>query len=230
LQLRWSKADLLRILDARLNRLIQHNYSGGDVTWRDIFPEQVNRQATGDYVVERTLYRPRDIIQFCNCCIALASDKPQISAQNVRDAETEYSTLRFRSLGDEWAADYPELLDVAGILKKRMPLFPVDEIDANQLDGYCIKELESDFPGKLREHFQDYYNGNISLDELRAQVLGIFYDVGLVGLKVDTSKPVSWSFLDRDVLRAAEILPTTRVAICPMFFRVLSVNVIGDAV
>jgi len=92
-----------------------------------------------------------------------------------------------------------------------------------------LRELEADYPGNLREHFQDYYNGTITVEELRGRVLSVFYDVGLVGLKVDTSKPISWSFLDRDILRAAEIRPNTRVAICPMFFRVLNVSVVGGA-
>jgi hypothetical protein len=221
LPLHWSKGNLLRVLDSRLNRLIRHNFSGAPISWTHVFPASVNRTDTGDYLVERTLHRPRDIIQFCNCCIELATDRPEITAQNVRDAESQYSTLRFRSLGDEWAVDYPELLEVAGLLKRRAALFPVSDILADQLDGFCVKDIEGGYTGRLSEHFRNYYDGAIALEELRARVVGVFYEVGLVGLKVDVSKPVSWSFADRDVLRAAEIVADTRVAICPMFYRVL---------
>lgn len=224
LQLRWSQPSLLRILDARLNRLIRHNYSGTAVSWSDVFPVQVNREETGSYLVERTLYRPRDIIQFCNCCIELATDRPEITAQNIRAAETQYSTLRYRSLGDEWSADYPELLEVAELLKGRARLFPVTDIKADQLDGFCVKELEADYPGRLAQHFRDYYNGAIGMEALRARVIGIFYEVGLVGIKPDVSAPISWSFLDRDVLRSADITAEARVAVCPMLYRVLNIQ------
>jgi len=224
LPLRWTKTTLFKILDARLNRLIRHNYAGTPIVWSDIFPAQVNRQDTGDFLVERTLYRPRDIIQFCNCCIELATDKPEITAQNVRDAETQYSTLRFRSLGDEWAADYPELLEVAELLKGRQALFPVTDIGSDQLDGYCVQEVEAAHPGRLSAYFRQYYDSSLDLPELRAQVLTIFHSVGLVGIKPDTSSPVSWSFLDRDILRAAEITPDARIAVCPMFYRVLGIQ------
>lgn len=147
--------------------------------------------------------------------VALRHDLLQRVFRETRD------TLRFRSLGDEWATDYPELLDVAELLKRRPPMFPLSDISADQLDGYCLKEVETGYSSGLYDHFRSYYDNSISVEELRARVIGVFYEVGLVGLKLDRSGPISWSFLDRDVLRVAEVTPDTRVAICPMFYRVL---------
>jgi len=214
----------LAVLDRRLSKLIRHQYSAGPISWRDVFPDHVGKEDTSDYLVERTLYRPRDIIQFCNTCIDLSIDKPDITAQSVRDAESTYSTLRFRSLGDEWAADYPELLDVAGMLKRRAPLFPVSDITIGQLDGYCIQELDAAPVSRLHEIFRSYYDGALTFEELRARVLATFYEVGLIGLKVDGTAPLSWSFKERDVLRGADIGPDTKVAISPMFYRVLGTD------
>lgn len=224
LPLSWSKETLLTVLDRRLTKLVRRQYSTEPVSWRDVFPPKVGREDTSDYLVQRTLYRPRDIIQFCNRCIELAVDRPDISAQMVRDAESTYSTLRYRSLGDEWAADYPELLDLTAILKKRPPLFPAFDITVEQLDGHCIQEMTAAPRSPLHEAFAAYYNESISADELRARVLAIFYEVGLIGLKADSHSSVSWSFTERDVLHSADIGPDTRVAICPMFYRALGTD------
>jgi hypothetical protein len=221
LPLSWNPDSLLSIMDKRLNKLVRNRYSGSPVSWRDLFPKKVSAVDAGDYLIERTLYRPRDIIQFCNCCIELSSEKPEISAQSVRDAESTYSTLRFRSLGDEWAADYPELLHVAQLLRRRPAMFPITDITSEQLDPYCLEELGSVTHSRLYGHFKAYYDGQFNADELRAKVIKVFYEVGLVGLKPSISSPISWSFRERDVLRTAEIGTQTRVVICPMFHRVL---------
>ena len=223
LPISWTKDTLMSVLDKRLSKLIQRKYSASPITFRDIFPQRLGQVDTAKFLVERTLYRPRDIIQFCNCCIDLSVDRPDITAQSVRDAESTYSTLRFRSLGDEWAADYPELLTVAELLRKRPPLFPATDITAEQLDGYCISELTAGPRSRLRDHFQAYYDGTIAIDELRARVLGVFYEVGLIGLKRDVNQPISWSFKERDVLRSADIGAESRVAVSPMFNRVLGI-------
>lgn len=225
LPLTWSKEGLLDVMDRRLNRLVKHRYSSAKVAWQDVFPSKVGQVDAGDYLVQRTLHRPRDIIQFCNYCIELSVGKSEISAQSIREAESTYSTLRFRSLGDEWAADYPELLEVADVLKKRPAMFPVSEITRDQLDGLCVREIEARPPSRLYEQFRLYYDGSISVDDLRARVVAVFYEVGLVGVKMGTSQAVSWSFRERDVLRSADIATDTRVAISPIFYRVMATDV-----
>lgn len=222
LPLTWTRDTLLDVLDRRLNRLIKHRFSHAAMSWSDVFPRNIGQEDTADYLAERTLLRPRDIIQFCNCCIEQSVQRSEISAKSVRDAESIYSTLRFRSLGDEWAADYPELLEVADLLKKRPKMFPASDITADDLDGHCIKEIDARPPSRLYDHFRQYYDGAIKIDELRSRVAGVFYEVGLVGLKTDVAQPVSWSYKERDVLHTAEIGPETRLAISPMFYRVLA--------
>jgi hypothetical protein len=229
LSITWTKEQLLSVLDERLNRLVKSTYSGRRVTWKDVFPESINRVETGDYLVERTLYRPRDIIQFCNCCIELATDRPSITAQMVRDAEAQYSQLRFRSLGDEWAADYPELLDVSDLLKRRPQLFPISDLSESDLEKLCLSEIERDPPGRLSQLFQSYIDEKIKLDELRERLVDTFYIVGLVGIKPEANKPVSWSFRERDTLGTAEISSAARIAVTPMFYRVLATSAEGTS-
>jgi hypothetical protein len=119
LDLNWSSDQLLQILDARISRLVRQSYTKELVTHKDVLPEFVNKSPTADYILERTLMRPRDVIMFFNACIRQARDNPVISPQMLKEAEGEYSRQRLRSLADEWIADYPDLMDFVDILKNR---------------------------------------------------------------------------------------------------------------
>ena len=68
-----------------------------------------------DYLLKRTLMRPRDVIMFFNACIKKAEGNPQITPQMIKEAEGEYSRQRLRSLADEWSADYPYLMTIFDI-------------------------------------------------------------------------------------------------------------------
>lgn len=69
LPLEWSKAQLIEVLDARIAALIEQRYTTQNVTHRDILPARIDDQPAIDYMLARTMMRPRDLILFFNCCI-----------------------------------------------------------------------------------------------------------------------------------------------------------------
>lgn len=64
--LRWSKEHLTRLLDTRINRMVRQQYTSAAVTHADVLPRLINKTPTIDYVLARTLMRPRDVIMFFN--------------------------------------------------------------------------------------------------------------------------------------------------------------------
>ncbi len=226
LRLEWTKAQLLEVLDRRLNLLVQRHYSGTAVGWRDVFPGTVNREPTEDYLFARSHARPRDIIQFANCCIELATDKPEVTASIVRAAEANYSTMRFRSLADEWAADYPRLLDIAGILRGRPPNFTAEQLSDLQIEEIALRMLDfQPIPGdRVYGWSTELIEGHVNTAGFRSKLIRLMFDVGLVGVKLDPTHSTLWSFLSREVLRDTEVQPGTRIEICPMYHRVLAVR------
>lgn len=227
LPLTWTKSTLLSILDKRIDQLVRRQYTSAAVSWSDLFPKAIGKTPTDEYLVWRTHYRPRDIIQFANCCIDLSVDRPEITAAIVREAEARYSTLRYRSLGDEWAADYPTLLDFANCLKKRPPEFPLVDITDVDLQDLCLRAIGGSLAAgdRLGEWSSQLVDGQITMDLYRRVIAKTFYEVGLVGIKPDEKRKTSWSFLNRDEIREAEIGPKARLAISPMFYRVLGTEV-----
>jgi len=141
LNLSWNKQQLTDILDRRINRLVRQRYTTQKVTHEDLLPKSIMKTSTIDYLEERTLMRPRDIIEFFNFCIVQAADNPKISSQMIKEAEGEYSRTRLRSVAEEWYADYPNLFAFTELLKNRKPHFPFKDISPDECADFCLNLL-----------------------------------------------------------------------------------------
>ncbi len=223
LRLEWSKKDLLNMLDRRVDKLIRRRYTSSTVSYVDILPQSIDRQRLDDFLIDRTLYRPRDIIVFFNACIQQAVDHPKITTTMLKKAEAEYSDRRYRSLGDEWHSDYPDLLTLAKILRGMPPSFLVKDITDAMIEETCLQIAVSDSapPGRLHASCVAVANGNASPNTLRTNIAAVFYHVGLVGLKLEVHTSFYWSFRRDTRISSAEISDSTSVQINPTFFRVL---------
>jgi len=60
-----------------------------------------------DYILDRTLLRPRDAIAYLNECLARGVGKTRLSWDDIQGAEHEYSSRRLLALRDEWKPTYP---------------------------------------------------------------------------------------------------------------------------
>ena len=95
----WTRGELTRLLDERINYSFCSRYrKKHQVTHQDILPENVNGHKAIDFILDRTLMRPRDAIDFFNLCISEAVESPLIEGQMVLDAERIYSRDRLDSL------------------------------------------------------------------------------------------------------------------------------------
>lgn len=227
LRVQWSAPALMSVLNNRIQKLVSRQYMKTPVGWKDLFPDKIGKESSEEYILKRTLYRPRDIVQFANSCIDMAVDRSEITVSMVREAESRYSTLRFRSLGDEWAADYPGLLIAANILKNRPWRFPLASITESDVEKCCLEAFDNDkFPtgSRIAGWVQEVMENNLRLGDFKIRLVKMFYDVGLVGVRPGTKARTSWAFLDREVLREAEIQNDVVLEICPMVFRVLGID------
>jgi hypothetical protein len=226
LELKWSPEQLFEVVERRLNRLVQRQYSGGPVHWQDLLPQRIGKEPTKECLIERTLRRPRDIIQFINCGIGCAVDRPEITATMVREAEAEYSRLRFRSLGDEWASDYPHLLDVAvSILKSRPASFRAEDVTNDDLEKLAL--IVIDLPGGDRLHSasERFLEEKMTPSEYRRSIIKVLCEVGMCGLKTAPGQSTSWSFIAKDTIRDSDISDDARIEVSPMLHRALSINI-----
>jgi len=226
LPIEWTREQLINLLDLRVDALVRQRYTTRSVTHSDLLPSKINKQPSIDYILKRTLMRPRDVILFFNLCIAQAANNPSITAQMIRQAEGEYSRLRLRSLADEWHSDYPKLLCFADLLKGRPALFALESVTEDDCLNLCVKlheqgVLEND---ELSVAALNLVDAKMKFQDFRTTIMAAFYKVSLVGLKLEHYESVSWSIGGRRSVSLAEIGAGTRIAIHPCFWRTLGVR------
>jgi hypothetical protein len=230
----WTRRELEQVLDLRVQELVKQRYTTQLVRLRDILPSRMEGRRGGptgvDYLLERTLMRPRDAIQFLNACLELAVGEPQITVAKLQQAETKYSQQRRTAVADEWKELYPHLIQLTDLLKNHGPRFALREIDDNDLDTICLQihedERRNSHPhGQDVELFRQYLQRSITASELRSRLAQTFYTVGLVGVKLASRLQTMWASEGGPVsLNSAEVNDNTGVCIHKAFWRVLGVN------
>lgn len=222
----WTAKQLTTVLDARINHLLRGRRADTKVTHRDVLPERVGKVLVMEYMLERALMRPRDIILFFNYCIAEAVDRPQITATMIRQAEGEYSKDRLRSLGDEWGGRIPHLLRAAALFKASPESFCLRDVDAARLEELCLAIAADDdiSQDELTSAARQVADCHMSAAEFARVLVSVLFRVGLLGVRLSSgSKPV-WSCNGARTVTSAELSPETRALIHPCFHRALAVT------
>lgn len=225
LDLTWQKDKLVEVLDRRIDKLVKSQYTKQTVTHKDLLQSIrfSKRQVTPaiDYMIDRTLLRPRDLIQFFNICISQSDGKPIIEPRSLIVAEGIYSRERFRALIDEWIGIYPNLALSAQILRKRNTSFKVEDLPLTDIEEHCLQIVTAPeaAEGSALDEMRAVAEGKVRPEIYRKNLILVLYKVGLVGLRTNSSMPISWSFLGSPSVSGAEIEEDSRVYIHPTFWR-----------
>ena len=187
INLQWHRKDLERLVEKRLNQLIRRRYTKEDITCRDVFTSKVDGVPALDYMLERTFYRPRDIILFVNECIALCEGRVQIPAAAIKEAEGRYSRERLQSIGHEWGLVLPNLISTARVFEGMKDHFPINELTEEILCDSCVKILP-DIPSvdddPIAKALNSLTQENTNFQSVRGYIIREFYKVGILGIKI----------------------------------------------
>lgn len=226
LNLKWSEGQLKDLLNKRVNYLVKQRYTNQAVGFKDLLPPKIERTPSIQYMIDRTLMRPRELIEFFNECIEKSEGKTIISKTALLTAEGEYSKKRLRSLQDEWVSDYPSLADLAFILRKSPKQFRVGDLNEEAIQDFLLDYVikHSDRDDFLSLQVRNTIEGSVPLKGFIATLLHVFYKTGLVGLKIETYETTQWSYDGPSVIASDIIDEDTRVKIHPTFYRVLGIK------
>jgi hypothetical protein len=224
LRLRWNKAQLKQLLDLRVAKLIREQYTQKKVTFDDVFRGDIRGESALDYLLTRTLLRPRDVIAFVNECIELCEGKEYVPPSTVQDAERKYSTGRLRSLRDEWSSHYSSLDACTELLRGRQSHFKYSEITEEKLQE-CIQEHWSEIPesdpvGKIA---REYLNNDKTANACVIQILKVLYTTSIIGIKPEATESVSWSHLDDRGVSDGQYKKSSSITVHPMLWRALDI-------
>jgi energy-coupling factor transporter ATP-binding protein EcfA2 len=104
-----------------------------DEVWSAVFAETLEYRKTKsfNYMIDRSLYRPRELIQFCN----IAKEKAKqagalpIDYQIISEAEFSYSENRTKDIAAEYKFQYPGLLSVFEAFRGRVYTFEREDLE-----------------------------------------------------------------------------------------------------
>lgn len=111
-KIQWSPDGLVELLKSRIvyNCKIQNEQIPID-PFLAVFPETVSTSSTTNWLFERTLGRPRELIQLAR----LYSEKNQTdlpSSEVLKEVEVEYSNWKLEDLTTEYSNQYPNLFEL----------------------------------------------------------------------------------------------------------------------
>jgi energy-coupling factor transporter ATP-binding protein EcfA2 len=138
----WDEVGLKALIERRIRASSFIGSSAHGDAWTSLFVATMpsGNEPTFKYMVDRTLYRPRELIQFCNQCIeqspngATIIDGPTITA-----AERIYSRDRAQDIAAEYRFEYIGLGDVFETFRGGNCIFSKDD-----LEFHCLQILEGD--------------------------------------------------------------------------------------
>jgi hypothetical protein len=201
-EISWTKAELLELVDSRVKELCSRKYTTKGVSFNDIFCTKIDQKTPFNYIVERTLMRPRDMILFVNDCLIQAKGKSTVTKTNIQRAEEKYSRDRKRAMIDEWKSCLPSVelcLNTLRTLPKHLGTYSdfSDSIDWTDLEVRLFEigdKFGHDPLGKV-VHAKGFTTSNLSMkNSLLRVLLSQLYRIGALGIKQSEGSPIQYVF------------------------------------
>jgi len=146
----WSKDSLFKLITKRIAFSLPQTSQKSDIDrWNSVFSDQIQGDKTYDYIIDRTLNRPRELIQFCidsrNRSVEIRSDKIDINA--IVSSEIKYSDKRTKDIAMEYKFQFPNLLSIFELFRGKnccLKRSQLEELFAKVLIGDIkLKDCES---------------------------------------------------------------------------------------
>jgi len=228
-KLEWDAKQLHDLVDSRIRSLYRRKYTKQDVDFGDLFSLKVGGVEPLTYILERTLFRPRDMVSFVNECLLQAVGQSDIAPKHIKAAEAEFSRKRLEALYDEWRSTYPSLETVIKLLRRDKEIFAVEDLfrrDSFQetvlavgtRDDWKIDPLFS----VCRAYVED--NATRNLNEVGFAIVEKMYRIGVFGVKLHPDRRYEFSHLDNPILPSGQLTVDTKVRIHPMLHRALGIG------
>lgn len=137
--IRWDESSLLAVAAQR----IKHSFPElkelpNSDAWNAVYAETLRyRNAQSfNYMVDRTLYRPRELIQFCSDTVtdARTDNVVPIDYAIVSRVELDYSAARQKDISSEYRFQYPGLESILEVFRGRIYLF-----ERSDLEMLCLQ-------------------------------------------------------------------------------------------
>lgn len=223
--LEWTKEELAILLNNRLRQL-----SDEQLDVKKAFYKSRRENSTGfDYILERSFYRPRDIISFVNHAIKNANNKEYFTKDILAKAEPSYSLERFQALEDEWSENFGSIKIICEFLRGINDGFRLKSIrDDHFTEVYIIDHPEEEFKGDLLTAILDWKSEKINFVSFLKKVLYVLFRMGVIGIKKGPKYKTAF-YYDRDILiERNDITNNSKFYVHPSLYSYFKVNVLAQ--
>ncbi len=228
LDIKWTPEQLTELVQKRVSEVYRRQYTRENVKIQDIFPKPKGGP-TGltplEYIIERILLRPRDVLQYVNECFSIALDRERISWGTIQKAESAYSQKRLRSLKEEWGDIYPSFEETVEILRNLPDRFSRNEILRNNIDAVITELSVQGTHDPCAVSANKMLNGENREADVINEILLCVYNLGIVGFKVSSLTPYKWSFRDSTPATKNEIKRASGMKIHKMLHSALDIRI-----
>jgi len=139
----WEEPDLLELITKRITKSMpETNKLSDEKKWNAVFAETLDYRKTKsfNYIIDRSLYRPREVMQFCNSIRDKAIEQQKtcpIDYEVIAESEYNYSEGRLKDIAAEYRFQYPGLLTVFETFRGYSYNFTREEIEEHILKIVC---------------------------------------------------------------------------------------------
>lgn len=172
-RIKWEKGNLISVLNERINF---NREKGGleklAIPFNTVFPETVGTSNSDNWLYERTLGRPRELIQLARYYTeSVEADSPSDDA--LKKSEQSYSEWKLDDLCAEYSNQYPGFVDVFSFWKTKFFRYKY-HLQQSEIEEMLLTIL-SDVPLNV-----PWFNA-LSSDTDVNKFLQILYEIGFVG-------------------------------------------------
>ncbi len=231
LDIKWTPDQLTELIQKRVGEVYRKQYTRDNVKIQDIFPKPKGGP-TGltaiEYITERTLLRPRDILQYVNECFSVALNRDRVSWDSIQKAESVYSLKRLRSLKEEWGDIYPSFEETVELLRNLPDKFSRTIIPRANIDSVISELSIQGTQDPCAVVANKMLNGESRESDVINELLLCLYNLGIVGFKVSSLTPYKWSSRDSTPATKNEIKRASGMKIHKMLHSALDIRMNAD--
>lgn len=172
-RIRWDKEKLVRVLSERINfNRVNFGLNKHYDAFSTVFPDTIGTANTDNWLIERTLSRPRELIQFVRLYTENVEGETP-SAEVLKGAEPSYSNWKLADVCSEYSNQYPGLNAITShwSTRFRRQKYHLKRSEINDMLLTILIEVE------LNQSWFNYIVANTDVNRL----LDILYEVGIIG-------------------------------------------------
>lgn len=180
LPVRWNDGNLVELVNRRLAVVARHEYTNDPPVFTDMLPQKRAKRHENPekYILDRTLLRPRDLLDFLNTCTKIDGNLQTFTWRTIHQAEAEYSERRLLALYDEWRGTYGNLKVMVDHVRRLGRYWHV-----NALSDVVIDDLLTDVgveESVWLKGIREKRMAGVSGEQIRHDLVKVLIEIGFV--------------------------------------------------